>query len=203
MFLDKTSPNNSISIPTHIKGLIFDMDGTLINSLPAHYKAWLEACNSYGVDFTFDYFTTLTGRPVIELSKDIITRFNMNISPVQLVKEKEALVEKNLNEVKLIQPVMRVIKAYNRKLPMAVGTGACKQMATHLLSKAGIINQFKSIITSDDVDNYKPHPETFLKAALEINVVPEECLVFEDGQLGIEAAIAAGMSVIDVKPFYE
>jgi len=203
MFLNEDNQPNTITIPAHIKGLIFDMDGTLINSIPVHYNAWIEACSKYGACFSYDFFVGLTGRPVLELSKDIITKFCLDVEPIQLVREKEVLVEKNLNKVELIMPVMNVINAYTGKLPMAVGTGASKQMATRLLSETGIINQFDSIVTSDDVDNYKPSPDTFLKAAKEINIAPEECMVFEDGQLGIDASITAGMSVIDVKPYYE
>ena len=203
MLLNDVNQYNTITVPAHIKGLIFDMDGTLINSLPAHYEAWSEACSLYGVAFSFDFFAALTGRPVLELSKDIITTFNMNISPIRLVEMKEQFIEKNLNKIELIRPVMQIIEACNGKLPMAVGTGASKKTATRLLSETGIINQFESIITSDDVEHYKPHPDTFLKAAQAINIAPEACLVFEDGQLGIEAALAAGMDVIDVKPFYD
>lgn len=194
---------NGIKVPSNIKGLIFDMDGTLVNSIPAHYNAWIEACRKYDVSFSFEYFIDLTGRPVIELSKDIIKDFGLNIPPIQLVKEKEVLVEKNLNKVELIKPVIDVINKYKGQLPMAVGTGASKKMAMRLLSETGIVQHFKSIVTSCDVTKYKPNPDTFLKAAEEIGVAPEDCLVFEDGQLGIDAAKAAGMSVVDVKPYYE
>jgi len=203
MILNELNQDQTIKVPDHIKGLIFDMDGTLVNSIPVHYNAWIEACSKYKASFSYDYFVSLTGQPVLELSKGIITKFGLKVSAAQLVDEKEQLVEKNLNKVELIQPVMRVIRAHDGKLPMAVGTGASKKMATRLLSETGIIHQFQTIVTSDDVDRYKPHPDTFLKAAQEINVLPQDCLVFEDGQLGIEAALAAGMTVVDVKPFYE
>jgi len=194
---------NKIAVPSHIKGLIFDMDGTLINSIPAHYKAWLEACSKYGISFSYDYFVKLTGRPVVELSKDIIAEYKLQADPLQLVHEKEMLVEKNLSQVQLIEPVIEVIRQYTGRLPMAVGTGASKKMATRLLTETGLYNSFECIVTSDDVQNYKPHPDTFLKAASHIGVSPAECLVFEDGDLGIKAALSGGMHVIDVKPFYE
>ncbi|WP_439183808.1 HAD family hydrolase [Carboxylicivirga taeanensis] len=192
----------SISVPERIKGLIFDMDGTLLNSTPIHYKAWLEACRPFGVDFTYAYFITLTGRPVIELSKDLIAAFNMPVEAGELVAAKEQLVEKNLHNVEVIPAVFEVVTAFKGRLPMAVGTGASRQRAMRLLEDSGIIDYFDAVITSDDVEQYKPHPATFLKAAQAINVSPADCLVFEDGHLGIDAANAAGMSVVDVKTYY-
>ncbi|MBR8535460.1 HAD-IA family hydrolase [Carboxylicivirga sediminis] len=193
---------NQIVIPQHIKGLIFDMDGTLLNSTPIHYKAWLGACQPFGVDFEYEYFIRLTGRPVLELSKDLIATFNMAIAPEELVQQKERLVEQNLHNVEIVEAVYDVVKRYEGQLPMAVGTGASRERAMRLLSDSGIINHFEVVITSDDVDNYKPHPDTFLKAAEAIKVNPAECMVFEDGHLGMDAAVVAGMHVIDVKPYY-
>ncbi|MBK3519533.1 HAD family hydrolase [Carboxylicivirga marina] len=198
-----SSTQNTIVVPEGIKGLIFDMDGTLVNSTPVHYVAWSEACAPYGVQFDYDFFIMLTGRPVLELSKDLIKRYKLDISAKELVRIKEDLVEKNLHNVKLINPVIDVMDRYQGKLPMAVGTGASRERTDFLLKTSGIIDRFDAIVTSDDVNNYKPHPETFLKGAEAIGVKPGECLVFEDGHLGIDAAKTAGMHVIDVKPYYE
>lgn len=192
-----------IVVPEGIKGLIFDMDGTLLNSTPVHYKAWLEACQPFGVEFSYDFFITLTGRPVVELGKDLIERYKMDADPFELVARKEQLVKSNLHNVQIIKPVFEVVKNFQGRLPMAVGTGASRERANKLLTDSGIIDRFDVIVTSDDVNNYKPHPETFLKAAEYIQVQPEDCLVFEDGHLGMDAATSAGMQVIDVKPFYE
>ncbi|WP_430816109.1 HAD family hydrolase [Carboxylicivirga sp. RSCT41] len=203
MYKQDNSNELKIKVPSSVKGLIFDMDGTLVNSTPVHYKAWSEAVKSYGVDFTYEFFITLTGRPVVELSKDLIKRYDLDVDPIELVSIKEQLVEKNLNNVELIQPVYEVMKQYKGQLPMAVGTGASRERAQFLLSAVGILDEFDVIVTSDDVNNYKPHPETFLKAAEGIGVEPVDCMVFEDGHLGIDAANEAGMHVIDVKPYYE
>ncbi len=192
----------TIPVPTDIKGLIFDMDGTLLNSTPIHYKAWLAACQPYGVDFSYEYFITLTGRPVVELAKGLIAAFNIPVGAEELVCKKENLVEQNLHNVELIQPVFEVVQAYKGRLPMAVGTGASRERAVRLLTNSGIMDYFDAIVTSDDVSNYKPHPETFLKAAEAIRVNAKSCVVFEDGHLGMDAAVAAGMQVIDVKPYY-
>ncbi len=199
----KENVTDKIIVPEGVKGLIFDMDGTLVDSTPIHYQAWLDACAPFGVSYDYDFFITLTGRPVLELSKDLIQRFDMDIEPIELVRIKESLVEKNLDKVVLVKAVNEVLEQYKGKLPMAVGTGASRDRAQKLLTDAGIIDLFDAIVTSDDVDNYKPHPDTFLKAAKLIDVAPEDCIVFEDGHLGIDAAITAGMQVIDVKPFYE
>ena len=79
-----------------------------------------------------------------------------------------------------------------------MGTGSHRKLALQLLESAKLLHLFDFIITADDVQNYKPHPETFLKCAQNMNVLPQFCQVFEDGRLGIEAGHAAGMIVTDV-----
>lgn len=193
----------SISIDTKAQALIFDMDGTLVNTIGSHYAAWQKACAPYGVRFSMEYFFTLTGRPPLELSKRIVTEYNMRVAPDQLFREKEAIFRNNLTKVELIQPVIEVVKHYHGQLPMAVGTGSNRLMAIDMLQSTGLLQYFEVIVTADDVNHYKPHPETFLNCAHHLNIAPAYCQVFEDGQLGLEAAHSAGMIVTDVKPYYD
>ncbi|MCU4176198.1 HAD family hydrolase [Carboxylicivirga sp. N1Y90] len=190
-----------VSTP-NIKAIICDMDGTLVDTLPAHYEAWLKACAPYNVNFSMDYFQKLTGRPAVELAKDIISKYNLPIEAEELVRIKNAYVSEKLDKVEVIQSVFEVIQHFHGKLPMTVGTGAREDMATGILEATKLRQYFDAVVTSDNVSNYKPHPETFLKGAAHVGVKPENCLVLEDGDLGIDAAKSAGMMVIDVKPFY-
>jgi HAD superfamily hydrolase (TIGR01509 family) len=178
------------------------MDGTLVDTLPAHYEAWLKAGEEFGITFSMEYFQALTGRPARELGKDIVKKFDLPISSDELVRRKEALVKEQFHKVKVFKPILEVIKNYHTNIPMAVGTGARKEMANSILIASQLKSYFDLVVTSDDVQNYKPHPETFMKSAEHFGIKPENCLVFEDGYLGIEAAKKAGMMVIDVKPFY-
>ncbi len=185
------------------KALIFDMDGTLIDTIGSHYDAWQKACAPYDVSFSMDYFFSLTGRPPIELSKRIVLEYGMLVTPQQLFHEKETIFKKNLDTILIIQPVLEVIKHFHGHLPLAVGTGSNRPMAIEMLTTTGLLPYFEVVVTADDVKNYKPHPETFLNCANHIKVAPANCQVFEDGQLGLEAAQAAGMIVTDVKPYYD
>ena len=105
--------------------------------------------------------------------------------------------------VKPILPVVEIVKKYHGILPMAVGTGGHREAVERTLELAGIRKYFDIVITANDVNNFKPHPETFLKCAELMNVDPEFIEVFEDGDLGIEAAIAAGMVATDVRSWYD
>ncbi|MCU4162795.1 HAD family hydrolase [Carboxylicivirga caseinilyticus] len=202
MKLNNSSLLGTVLDKTEIEALIFDMDGTLVDTLPVHYAAWLKACSEHNVHFSMEYFIKLTGRPALELSKDIIRDFNVPMEPMELWEKKEALVKGQFNRMEVFPAIAEVISHFHKKVPMAVGTGATKAMATDILELTKIDHYFDYIVTSDDVQNYKPHPETFLKSADFFGVDPSKCLVFEDGQLGIDAAKEAGMMVIDVKPFY-
>jgi beta-phosphoglucomutase family hydrolase len=202
MLINNSSLLESVKANKKVEALIFDMDGTLVDTLPVHYEAWIKACSEYGIDFSMDYFRKLTGRPVTELSKDIVEKFNIPIHPKELAKRKEALVEGQFHRMKVFPFMLEILNSFHNKLPMAVGTGSRKEMANTILKTANIAGFFDNIVTSDDVNQFKPHPETFLKSAHHFGVQPENCLVFEDGQLGIEAAKAAGMMVVDVKAYY-
>jgi len=102
-----------------------------------------------------------------------------------------------------ISVVTDVVRKYHSILPMSIGTGSTKKGAKKTLEVIEMQHFFDVVITADDISNPKPHPETFLKCAEFMNVNPKDCLVFEDGILGIQAAEKAGMQVIDINQFYK
>lgn len=189
-------------IEPHIKALIFDMDGTLLNTITAHFQAWETICAKYDITVTKDYFYHLTGRPVLEIGRQIVKDFQVSVSPELIVAEKEALVKANNQPIELIDPIVQLVYNYTGILPMAIGTGCDREKALDMLNKTGLLPYFSSVVTADDVENHKPHPETFLNCAKQMGIDPQYCQVFEDGQAGLTAAQCAGMHATDVKPFY-
>jgi beta-phosphoglucomutase family hydrolase len=188
-----------------IKGLIFDLDGTLADTMPFHFKGWKTACLKFGADIDTAFLRKHTGSPGWIIAEAIIKecKLNGNVTSDQIMNEKLIEFYKDQHLVKPILPVVEIVKKYHGILPMAVGTGGHRLAVERTLEVTGLRKYFDIIVTANDVDNFKPHPETFLKCAEMMNVDPEYIEVFEDGDLGIEAALNAGMTATDVRSWYD
>ncbi len=190
-------------IPKDVKGLIFDFDGTICDTMPVHYVAWRNAVAPFGIDFTPQLFESLAGIPVYETIETLNERFGTNMDSKKVGDAKEAEYAKSMHLVRPIDAVVGVIKHFHGKLPMAVGTGGWRSLTEELLGMQNLLHFFDAVVTSEDVEKHKPHPETFLRCAAFIDIKPEDCLVFEDGILGTQAAEACNMKWIDVRNYYE
>jgi beta-phosphoglucomutase family hydrolase len=188
-----------------IKGLIFDLDGTLADTMPYHFEGWKKACLKYGADIDPDFLRKHTGSPGWIIASEIIKKCGLDgkVTIDQIVEEKLDQFYKVQPNVKPIKPVVDIVRKYYQKLPMAVGTGGHREAVIRTLELTGLSEYFDIIVTANDVDNFKPHPETFLKCAELMNVDPAHIEVFEDGDLGIEAARMAGMIATDVRSWYD
>jgi len=188
-----------------IKGLIFDLDGTLADTMPYHFKGWKKACHKFGAEIDTAFLRKHTGSPGWLIADEIIKKNNLdgNVSIEQIIEEKLTEFHKDQPKVKPIIPVVEIVKKYHGILPMAVGTGGHREAVERTLEITGLRKYFDIIVTANDVKNFKPHPETFLKCAEQMNIDPEFIEVFEDGDLGIEAAIEAGMQATDVRSWYD
>ncbi len=188
-----------------IKGLIFDLDGTLADTMPSHFKGWRKACQKFGADIDTAFLRKHTGTPGWIIADEIIKKCKLRgtVTIEQILAEKLIEFYKDQDSVKPIIPVVEIVKKYFGKLPMAVGTGGHREAVERTLEVTDLRKYFDIIITANDVDNFKPHPETFLKCAALMNIEPELVEVFEDGDLGIEAAKTAGMVATDVRPWYD
>lgn len=195
--------NTNLTINPKAKGLIFDLDGTLADSMPIHYIAWKNAAARYGIDFTTELFMELAGIPLYPTVEKLNEIFGTNIDPREMGDIKEAEFEANMHLTPEIKVVTDLVRANHGKIPMAVGTGGARRLALKTLEIIGFKDYFDVLVSSEDVTNYKPHPETFLKCAEQMGVNPADCEVFEDGILGIQAALTAGMMVVDVTEYYE
>ncbi len=192
-----------LSINPKAKGLIFDLDGTLADTMPIHYIAWKNAAAEYGIDFTPELFSALAGIPLYATVEKLNQIFGKTIDPKEMGDKKEAEFEKNMHMTPEIKVVTDLVRENLGKVPMAVGTGGSRRVSLKTLGIIGLQDYFSILVTSEDVDNFKPHPETFLKCAELMGIAPADCEVFEDGILGMQAAQTAGMMVVDVTKYYE
>ena len=190
-----------LQVQKQAKALIFDLDGTISDSLPVHLATWNKIGSSIGFVFDERLVYEMTGMPTIAFAKRIIEENNLQISPGALVKLKQESFWESVHLIRPVDQVVEIVKKYHGILPMSVGTGASRQSAFLQLQELQLLPFFDFVFTADDVTRHKPEPETFLRCAELMKVIPSECQVFEDGILGMEAARAAGMMVTDVRPY--
>ena len=192
-----------IFINPKAKALIFDLEGTIADTMTVHFMAYKNILSEFGIDFTPGLFTTLAGVPAIATIQKLNEMFDTKMDPEETGRYKESEYEKIMHKMKPVVPVVELVKEYHGKFPMAVGTGGYKRLAWKSLEILGLKDYFEILVSGEDVEHPKPHPETFLKCAALMGVEPEACHVFEDGELGIQAARAAGMMFTLVTGYYE
>lgn len=191
----------TLEIHPQAKALIFDLDGTLSDSLPVHIASWHVVCEKLNCTFDEHILVEMTGMPTISFAERIKRENNLLIDVEEIVVMKQQEFWRNINHIKPHEAVINLMKGAHGKIPMAVGTGASRQSAMLQMKELVIDHFFEIIVTADDVDRHKPEPDTFLKCAQMLNVEPQFCQVFEDGELGMMAAQTAGMLLTDVRPF--
>lgn len=180
--------------------LIFDMDGTLIDTMASHAKAWEMVGEHFGYALDSSIMYTLGGATTYTIGKEMMRRANMPMDLLEDVVQLKRQIAMDLTyEHASLLPTFEIVQHYSGKKPLAVGTGAHRIQAYKLLDKFNLRPYFTAIVDADDVVNHKPDPETFLKCAEKLGVSPTHCLVFEDADLGIKAALAGGMDVFDVR----
>lgn len=181
--------------------VIFDLDGTLVDSMPAHFEAWCEALASYGAAGVFkeDVFLAMGGRPTKDIVAELNDEYKLRLDPERVSYAKREAFLKKLGTIQLIDEVAdfaRKLRA--KKIPIAIASGGGRHVIEKTLCKLGISDWFDEVVTADDVSEGKPSPEVFLKAAVLLGVDPARCLALDDAPAGVIAAERAGMQVITI-----
>lgn len=192
---------SEIDFPTAgYQGLVFDLDGTLVDSMPAHFQAWCQALEEHGAPGIFpeDVFYAMGGRPTKGIIEDLNGETGLSLDPGTVSMSKRKAFLALFDQIELIHPVVDFAKANYGKVPMAIATGGTRFVAEKTLEQMGLTDLFDTIVTADDVQCGKPDPEAFLIAAERINISPEHCVAFEDAAPGILAAQTAGMQVVSI-----
>ena len=182
--------------------LLFDCDGTLADTMPAHYRAWLEVTEPHGIEFDEDRFYSLGGRPTRDIVATLFAEVGLAVDVDHAAGVKERSFLAQLDRILPIDPVVDVVRRSRGRVPMAVVTGGYQDVCRRILARVGIADCFDTIVASEDTTRHKPDPEPFLEAARRLGARPERCVVWEDSGLGIEAARRAGMHWIDVRAFH-
>ncbi len=190
-----------IKIPENIKALIFDCDGTLVDSMPLHMDAWQKAFELNGREFPADFIDSLKGAPIKDIIRLYNEKYSDNLDFVKIAKDKYNFSNESIKNVKPIKPVVDIAIEYKGIMPMSVASGGSEYNVHTSLNTVGIFDLFNPVLTSNNKIAPKPNPDIFLECAKQMNVAPEDCLVFEDGDFGLEAAERAGMQSVDVRKY--
>ena len=183
-------------------GYIFDLDGTLVDTMPLHYLAWDEALHGVGLKepLSEDLFYSFGGVPTRRVAELIGQHYGLKLDPDAVMHTKEQLYLKLVSRAKPIVPVVDFLRRVAATHPCAIATGGTPEVALPALDAAGLRGFFKVIVTPCDIPpgRGKPAPDMFLLAAEKMGVPANRCLVFEDAEPGIQGALAAGMQVVHV-----
>lgn len=190
-----------ISFPVDgFDAVVFDCDGTLVDSMPAHFEAWCEALALHGAGGIFkeDVFIAMGGRPTRDIVVEINSEYDLRLNPEAVALAKREAFLKRMSTVCLIREVADFAANLRGKMPMAIATGGSRHVIEKTLKAVGISDWFDEVVTAEDVAEGKPSPDVFLRAAKLMGVAPHRCLALEDAPAGILAAQRAGMQVIAI-----
>lgn len=180
------------------RAYLFDCDGTIADSMPLHYIAWTTALGQWKCEFPEELFYAWGGKPPREIIATLNQMRGLAMPVLEVAERKESLYFDLLPQLTAIAEVVEHIDDQYGKIPFAVVSGGRRDSVIRTLTTIGLIDRFVTIIGSDDYAHSKPAPDGFLLAAERLGIAPADCLVFEDTDLGVQAAIAAGMAWVKV-----
>jgi len=184
--------------PGSFNAYLFDCDGTIADSMPLHYMAWSKALAEWNCEFNQELFYAWGGMPVADIISALNVKQGLNMPVEDVARRKEQLYYEILPQLRAVPEVLEHIEARHGQIPFAVVSGSTRDSVTASLDALQLLDRFDTMVCAGDYAKSKPDPEPFLVAAERLGVAPPECLVFEDTDMGIQAATAAGMASVKI-----
>lgn len=182
---------------------LFDCDGTIADSMPLHYVAWKKVLGEWNCEFSEELFYSWGGMPIAEIIATLNEQHGLNMPVESVARLKESLYYDLLPQLKAVPEVLEHIEAQHGRIPFAVVSGSTRNSVTASLETLKLLDRFEALVCAGEYTRSKPDPEAFLMAASKLGVAPRSCLVFEDTEMGIQAARAAGMASVKVPAPWE
>jgi len=192
-----------VAPPEPYEALIFDCDGTLADTMPSHYQAWLAALHAQNADLDEAFFYSMAGWPSADIIRRLNREFGYALDVDATHHDKESRYVQTLVSALEITAVADIARANSGRVPMAVASGGIRPVVLQTLEAVGLRSLFEIVVAAEDVARGKPAPDMFLLAAEKMGVAPAGCVVYEDGDPGVQAAKAAGMRVVDVRVLWQ
>ena len=180
---------------SNIKLAIFDLDGTLIDSVKVHSEAWSDSCKSFGYCIPESYFYNLTGMTSTSVGEKLVKDFRISENIIDdLIQYKSKLYFDNIYKIDVFENILEILKDYKSKnIKVALATGSKRKNVLEILKVKGL-NLFDFVLTGDELEHSKPHPDAFLRCLEHFKCSPKDAVIYEDSVSGFKAAEQANIS---------
>ncbi|WP_245893598.1 HAD family hydrolase [Sphingobacterium gobiense] len=183
----------------HFSALLYDVDGTLADNMPAHKAAYVAAAAENGIDLDDNIVEELAGWPTVDVAAEISKRYQKNIDTLAFARLKSNIfIERFIYQTKPVDFVLNHLLENVGKKKIGIVSGGSRSTLNITLDVINVMGKFETLVCAGDTPEGKPSPQPFLLAAQQLDVTPTDCLVFEDGEPGVQGAIAAGMGWVRV-----